>query len=74
MVQSSQGEVINYPYNPPDDEYWVVNDFTLGAGNEVLLYGVTFPGWTSCAITDPSTGGTYYQVRLPPAFENGLTL
>ena len=62
VVQSSQGEAINYPFDPPSNEYWVVNDFTLTSDNQVLLYNVVFPGWSVCALTDATTGGTYYQV------------
>jgi len=67
VIQSSQGEAVNDVFDPPDNEYWVVNNMELiGSGNgaQIALYGVQFPGWSACQRTNPATGLSYYQVRL----------
>jgi hypothetical protein len=70
VVQSSQGECILSLFDPPDTEYWVVNDFTITDDNQVLLYNVYFPGWSACLEESDEDGNpTYYQVRCCPYVE-----
>ena len=61
VKQSSQGETINYPFTPPDNEYWVATGYQLLSTGQVTLYNVEFPGWSACKKTSPN-GGSYYQV------------
>lgn len=62
VVQSSQGKTISYPFQPPNNEYWVVNGFSVTSAGEVELYGFDFPAWSACLITDPNTQKTTYQL------------
>jgi len=64
VVQSSQGETISYPYQPPNNEYWVVSGFSVTSAGEVELYGFDFPAWTACKFTNAQTGVSYYQVCI----------
>ena len=70
VIQSSQGECALEPFNPPNTEYWVVNDFTITPNNQVLLYNVYFPGWSACLRTANMNGNpTYYQVSCSHRYE-----
>jgi len=63
VKQSSQGETINYPFNPPNNEYWVATGYQLLTTGQVTLYNVQFPGWSACPKTG-ANGVTYWQVWL----------
>jgi hypothetical protein len=62
VKQSSQGETINYPFNPPNNAYWVATGFGVTSDGQATLYNVQFPGWSVCKKPNPYTGKFYYQV------------
>ena len=68
VKQSSLGETINYPFEPPTPEYWVATGYQLlEPGGEVTLYNVEFPGWSAC-LKIGTNGGTYWQVHTDLPF------
>jgi hypothetical protein len=64
VKQSSQGETINSPFVPPNNEFWVATGYGVTTDGQATLYNVQFPGWSVCKKPNPYTGQYYYQVCI----------